>query len=174
MNAPSQVVPPPPAYYDKYSGGFWLQDAKLSWMRLKEGDFARFLTEYGYSRRAPVGEELSSADRAMMEIQMKQNVDYAGSLAGYSQGLIEMEGMSVLVTSSPKIIPPEAGDYAVLHAMLLNMFGPEQLPYFEAWIKLAYESLSSRNLRPGHAMVIAGPRNSGKSLVQQIVTKILG
>ena len=174
MNLPSNSLPLPPAFYDKHSGGYWYQDAKEAWLRLKEGDFIRFLTEYGYSNKPAAGEALSAAARTLMKIQMEQNVDYAGPLAGYPQGVIDMEGKAVLVTKSPKIILPVPGEYEVLHTMLLNMFGAEQLPYFEAWVKLAYESLTSGNLRSGQALVMAGARNSGKTLVQLIVTKILG
>jgi hypothetical protein len=174
MNLPSQSLPLPSAYYDRHSGGFWFQDAKEAWLRLKEDDFIRFLTEYGYSNKPGVGEALSAAARVLMKIQMEQNVDYAGPLAGYQQELIDMEGKAVLVTKSPKVIPPVPGDYPVLLDMLLNMFGAEQLPYFEAWVKMAYESLVSGNLRSGHALVMAGPRNSGKTLVQLIMTKVLG
>jgi hypothetical protein len=174
MNRPSDALPLPLAYYDKFSGGYWYQDSKSAWLRLKEGDFVRFLTDWGYPSKPAGGEALSASARALMKIQMEQNVDYAGPLAGYSEGLIEMEGRSVLVTDSPTIITPKQGEYAVLQEMLVNMFGAEQLPYFEAWIKLAYEALASRHLRTGHALVMAGPRNSGKTLVQEIVTKVLG
>jgi hypothetical protein len=58
--------------------------------------------------------------------------------------------------------------------VLLGMFGPEQLPYFNSWSKIAYESLASGNLRPGQALVLAGPRDSGKSLLQELITALLG
>lgn len=174
MNLPSESLPLPSAHYDKASKGYWFQDSKGSWMCLKEGDLVRFLSDLGYSGKPAGAEALSPAARALMKIQMEQNVDYAGPLAGYHQGLIEMEGKSVLVTDSPKIIQPVPGEFTVLQMTLFHMFGPEQLPYFEAWIKLAYESLRSGKLRSGHAVVMAGPRNSGKTLVQEIVTKVLG
>jgi len=175
MSLPSQALPLPTAFYDKNSGGYWYQDSKNAWVRFQQNDFVRFLKSFGYSSKVAEGETQSAVDRALMNIQMSQNVDYAGPLAGYSQGLVEdMEGMSVLVTGSPKIIQPEPGEYAVIHALLTGMFGEEQLPYFLSWSQLAYGSMRSGNRRPGQAVVLAGPVNSGKSLVQQLVTKMIG
>ena len=136
MTLPSQSLPLPTAYYDKNSGGYWYQDAKGAWVRFPQNDFIRFLKDCGYSSKVADGQTQSGVDRALMKIQMEQNVDYAGPLAGYSQGLIDMEGKSVLVTDSPKIIQPVQGDFAVLQAVLMGMFGAEQLPYFQAWCKL--------------------------------------
>jgi hypothetical protein len=174
VNLPSRSLPLPKAFYDKNSGGYWFQDTKGWWLRFQQNDFARYLKDWGYSGRPAEGEVLSALDRAIMAIQQDQNVDYAGPLAGYAQGLIEMEGKSILVTDSPKLIEPAHGDWGVLQQMLLNMFGEEQLRFFQAWIKLSFESLVSGDLRPGQALVLAGPRNSGKSLVQKIITEVLG
>lgn len=174
MNLPSQALPLPKAYYDKCGGGYWYQDAKGAWLRLKESDFTRFLNSLGFSSKVGKDQIQSDLDRVLMDIQMGQNVDYAGSLAGYSQGLIEMEGKSVLVTDSPRIIQPVPGAFTVLQAVLMGMLGHEQLPYFQAWCKLSYEALASGNRRPGQALVLAGPIDSGKSLLQEIVTKLLG
>ena len=162
------------AYFDKNSGGYWYQDAKGAWVRFQQNDFIRFLKSFGYSSKVADGQIQSGVDQVLMDIQMGQNVDYAGPVAGYPQGLIDMEGKSVLVTDSPKIVLPEPGEYPMLQEMLLNMFGEEQLRFFQAWCKLGYESLASGQLRPGHAVVMAGPRASGKSLVQKLVTKMLG
>jgi hypothetical protein len=50
----------------------------------------------------------------------------------------------------------------------------DQRPCVYAWLKLAYEALRAGQRRPGPVMGIAGPRNSGKSLLQNLITEILG
>ena len=50
----------------------------------------------------------------------------------------------------------------------------DQRPYVYAWLKLGYEALRAGKLRPAPVMGIAGPRNSGKSLLQNLFTVILG
>jgi hypothetical protein len=42
------------------------------------------------------------------------------------------------------------------------------------WLKVGYEALSRWSLRHGQALAIAGPRDCGKSLLQNIITEILG
>src|SRR5204862_7823749 len=50
----------------------------------------------------------------------------------------------------------------------------DQLSYGFAWLKVAYEALRAGVWRPGPALALAGPRNCGKSLLQQLITLILG
>jgi hypothetical protein len=176
MNLPSEQLPlvSPKAYYDKHAGGYWYQDSKGTWIRLKETDFIRFLKVLGFNDK-PYGPEIQSpVDQALMSIQMDQNVDYVGPLAGYQPGLIEMEGQCILIDKGPKIIRPAAGTCPILQAILMGMFGKEQLAYFNSWSKIAYDSLASGHLRSGQAVVFAGPVDSGKSLVQGLITKLLG
>jgi hypothetical protein len=66
------------------------------------------------------------------------------------------------------------GDWSTLHTVLAGMLGDEQLPYLMGWLKVAYEALRQRKRLPGQAMAFAGPRDCGKSLVQAVITLILG
>ena len=42
------------------------------------------------------------------------------------------------------------------------------------WLKVGYEALRQGQQRPGQALAIAGPRDCGKSLLQSVITEILG
>jgi hypothetical protein len=50
----------------------------------------------------------------------------------------------------------------------------DQLIYFNGWLQVALESLYAREPRPGQAVVLTGKKDCGKSLLQSLITKILG
>jgi hypothetical protein len=49
-----------------------------------------------------------------------------------------------------------------------------QAYYLYGWTKLALEALREEQSRPGQALVFAGPRRCGKSLLQNLVTLLFG
>jgi hypothetical protein len=118
---------------------------------------------------------MSQMDHTLLAINQELYVGYVGPLAGRRAGLIEHQGNKVLVTNSPKLIEPEKGEFPVIREFLERLLGEPQLTYFFAWMKVAVESWRGGFLRPGQALVLAGPRNSGKSLLQNlIITPLLG
>lgn len=50
----------------------------------------------------------------------------------------------------------------------------DQRLYILGWLKVAVESLRAGTGRPGQGLAMAGPRNCGKSLFQNLITEILG
>ena len=100
---------------------------------------------------------------------------YSGPLAGYSAGLYEFTNGKGLVTANPNLIDPHPGDCSIIQEILKNLLGEEQLTYFEGWMQIAVQSLRSNTRRTGQAVVFAGERGCGKSLVQnQIITPLIG
>jgi hypothetical protein len=95
-------------------------------------------------------------------------------IGGHRKRMVEIAGQRILVTTSPKLIQVEQRPFPVLERLLINMLGDEQLGYFKGWLKIAYESLASGTGRPGQALVLAGPADSYKSLLQNLITQILG
>ena len=58
-----------------------------------------------------------------------------------------------------------------------QMFNGEDIDqrlYIYGWLKIGRECLLKSNPIPGHALVLAGPRNAGKNLIQDLATKIMG
>ena len=95
----------------------------------------------------------------------------------HHQGPIECYGNRILVTTSPKLIEPIFGDWPTIEALIKNLLSDgryDQRVYVYAWLKFACEALRAGRKRPGPALVLAGPRNSGKSLLQNLFTEILG
>jgi hypothetical protein len=132
---------------------------------------------YGLSGKVDTGKNESAQAAALLDIQISRCVHFAGALAGYVVGPHMIGSSRVLVTSSPKVIEPVDGDWACLRQLIEGLFGADggtQLPYFYGWVKVAYEALRAGETRPGQAMVMCGPHNCGKSLLQNLLTEILG
>src|SRR4030095_11750743 len=50
----------------------------------------------------------------------------------------------------------------------------DQVRYLYGWLKIAYDAVRARVRRPGQGLVLAGVRDCGKSLLQNLITLILG
>jgi hypothetical protein len=169
-------TPPPDLrhiFYD--SGVYWLPDGKGQWTRTCERTAVRHLKiEHSVENRQDVATGISDMDRELEIIRKECWVDYVGSLAGHKAGLVKMNGKRILVNSSPNLIEPREGDFSVIAALLDGRLGKQRI-YVEYWLKFAFQSLMSGNHRPGHVLVLAGPKDCGKSLLQnQIFTPVLG
>lgn len=176
MNKPSTVLPLPEIYFDHQRSKFFTLDEKTNWILFNAGDVERYLKDMGYSDKAG-GTENSEAAKCILDIQRKQNIAYAAPLAGYSKGIYEIQGNSILVTTSPNLIAPKAGTYPKLQALLDGLLvdaAIDQRPYIYGWLKMAVETLYAGQQRPGQALVLAGERQCGKSLLQNLITVMLG
>lgn len=145
-------------------------------MTINETSLKRQLRKY-LRPKAEKGERLSPLDAHINQLQTDFNVSYAGPLAGALTGLLEYEGRRILVTDSPSIIVPVPGDWSLLAKILENLLCDEhadQRPFFFGWLKIAREALIAGRNRPGQALVLAGPQDCGKSLVQNLITRLLG
>jgi hypothetical protein len=123
----------------------------------------------------------SQLDIVLQEIQEKKFVNYVGALAGKSCGFYSENGTRFLVTSEPHIIVPVKGSWSTLETFIVHLlcgntepYGEDQLAVLYGWLKVAYCALRNRRLQPGQALALAGPVESGKSLLQAIITQILG
>ena len=174
---PSTVLPLPEIYYDGSSTTYWRANNSGGWHKINERSLETELVAQGYSSRAADEQLLSPVQKAKREIQIQQDVVYTGPLAGWSQGFHEILGQRILVTQSPKLIEPKAGDWETLRQLFENLLKNEtvdQTPYVYGWLKCAYQSLRSGKHTPGQCLAVAGPPDSGKSLIQNVTTAILG
>lgn len=120
---------------------------------------------------------LTDLEQAVLDIQSKQNIAYAGPLAGYSRGLARINQSNILVTNSPSLIQAKSGQWPIISALLEGMLNDpieDQRPYLYGWLRVGVEALYQGKIRPGQALCFAGEAESGKSLVQAIITEILG
>jgi hypothetical protein len=183
----SQNVPPPKAkptidelfqtleiYFDPDRSCFWTKNSRGNWMKVSGGDVVRYLEELGYSSERGKGETCSETGLILNRIQKTMSVEYAASLAGYHKGLTEYRGNLLLIIDSPVLVDPAHGNWSILNELVLNMLGPKQALYFYGWLKIALEALRGGDFRPGQALVLAGPKNCGKSLLQNLLTILFG
>jgi hypothetical protein len=172
MKTPEQVLPLPDVYYDSNRMSYRIKNDRSGWTSVNESSVKRHLKAEGY------GSTPAALDQAIVDIQRKNDVSYTGALAGYWAGLQEFGDVRILVTSSPTLIVPKKRDWRIIRSLLERMFFSrenKQLLHFYGWLKIAFQALQSKKYRPGQALAIAGPRDCGKSFIQNyIITPILG
>ena len=167
----------PEVYYDYAAGCYWIENDKGGFVSVNQDSLRRILRAAGISDKPPKDGSLSILARLVVRFQKANYIDYAGMLAGYPVGLYEMEENRVLVTRSPKLIEPVPGEFPLIEQIIdgqLNHGDVDQRPYFWGWLKVAWEALASSHPRPGQALGLAGSRDTGKSLLQDLVTQMLG
>ncbi|MFA5151118.1 MAG: hypothetical protein WC554_01015 [Clostridia bacterium] len=177
INQPSISTTIEEFYYDKYSKEYLLCNKRKSWLSLSESQFRKELAYRGMRTRTEKCENVSEVDEFIINLRNTRDVDYAGPLAGYNSGLYEMNGYRVLVTESPSIITSGHGEWNTIKSYISGLLRDEQYnqeQYLFGWLKIAYESLVSGIRRPGQTMAICGPHNCGKSLLQLLITAMLG
>jgi hypothetical protein len=164
------------AYYDIRKKEYLIRNA-YRWITHVETQFKRRLKKAGISTKSMDENSLSPADHEILRIQDHESVQYAGPLAGYKEGLHEEGCMRFLVTESPLLIEPCRGDWDVLRKVFEAVLSdPEhdQLSVFYGWLQVAVKALRQEQLMPGQALVMAGVKGCGKSLIQNLITQILG
>jgi hypothetical protein len=169
--APAELLPPGPeeygVYYERHSGSYWIPDGGGLWTRVNETGASRYLKiEHGISRKRDDNTGASPMERTLLAIQRQLHVGYAGKLAGYSAGLFEQNGDRILVTASPHLISPAPGEFPTIAQFLDGLF-EDQCIYAECWLRIAVEALRKAQIRPGQALVLAGPKDCKKKRVPE-------
>jgi hypothetical protein len=176
VKSPISALPDLEHYFDEGSGAYYGRKPDGHFGILPGKDLDTRLIKAGFS--AKKGRDgLSEVDEARLRIQDDRCVQLAMPLAGYLSGVITSGGIKILVTSSPCILSPVAGEFQNIQALLRGLLDePEhmQQEVLYAWLKRAYESLRSGRFTPGQAVFFAGPQNCGKTLLTLLITTILG
>jgi len=168
---------PRQVFFDRAKSSFWYSNRAGTWVAVNTDGVVRKLRADGLSRQVPDGGRLSPLDARLLEVQEDHQVSYAGPLAGHWAGLVENNGNRILVTSSPKLVTPVPGEWPLLDAVLSGLLvvdDTDQRQHFHGWMKVAEAALRARQPQPGQVLVLAGPRECGKSLIQSVITEILG
>lgn len=111
----------------------------------------------------------------LAHISSRNEVDYAGPLAGRFSGLREFNGTKILVTQNSKLIEPEKGDWSGLGDIFQRMFGLDQIDYFYSWYRRVLQAVLSGNSSALHFFAMCGPVNCGKTWLQEaVISEMLG
>lgn len=173
---PKPLAPPKDvlAYYDSGKKTYWARNVAMEWQELTQANLKLLLRANGFSTERLADNGLNYADDKLLKISQENGVHFAGPVAGFAPGLFEVSGSRVLVTRGPRMIAPKKGSWKTLGNLLAQLLG-SQRKYFAAWIKWALRSLQAGPpWNPGQLLGIAGPPGCGKSLLQQLVTLMLG
>ncbi len=166
-------------YYDSGRKEYLYRNQRR-WLSLDEGKFKMNLIDLGYKKTKPRAEKMSELDAKILDIRENHDVDYVGGLAGYKAGFYQLGDQRLLITHGPKIVYPKPGNCEMVLKIIDNLLNDDedetgrQLHFFLCWLKIAYESLLNGSFRPGQVIVFAGTRDCGKSLLQKIITDMLG
>ena len=161
-------------YFEHSKNYYWFPNNRGGWIQLRRQDLVRHLQKLGFSKHSKGGSPLNEIDELIMHLQKEHDIEFAGPLAGHESGLYEFDGKRILVTYSPHLINPKPGEWPILKEYLFGLLGEYQLQYLIGWLKIALECLYSQKFRPGQTMALVGPRDCGKSLLQLIITKLIG
>jgi hypothetical protein len=169
------------AYYDSSKRTYLMRNGAGRWHSLDQAGFRLRLREHGFATARPQDGLLSPADKEMLRIQNEFDVQYAGSLSGRTAGFYDENGTRFLVTSSPQISVVSKRGWKLLETVFRNAiaggsepWAEQQWTVFHGWMKTAVQALRAGRFQPGQALVLAGEVESGKSLIQAIITEALG
>lgn len=179
-DAPTQAPPrtkkskEPVAFFDSSRGTFWTKNSRGDWIQFSEASLKRLLKYKHFSEFTDRDGLAAVLDKELLTMQHEQDVSYAGAIAGYGIGLQTVCGNRVLVTTGPRLLTPKDGDWFNLRKFVEQLLG-DQVRVFYGWAKAALRSLyGGPPWRPGQMLALAGPPGSGKSLLQNLLTEMLG
>jgi len=164
-------------YFEEKSDGggvFWVLGPG-GYSPMNERNFKRWLVDRGFAVRGKPG--YWQFESVVTAVISKARVHAAMVVAGYHPGVINANGRHVLITRGPKLIQAdEKCHFEELRQIIHGVLGSDatQIMYFEQWLRIAYFAVRDGVPSVGQALVIAGPRECGKTLLQIIITKILG
>lgn len=164
----------PNLFYDHNIDRYWMKMPNGHWIKLNNRFISPHLCDTAQYQSLSDEDKKCFTTDVLLSTQRYAAVNFAGDLAGYSEGLVVQGTTRILVTSSPKFITPKAGDWDMLRGVMKRMFGDVQIPYVYGWIKLALEMFDARVWMAGQVLVLCGPVQSGKNLFGFLLEKLFG
>lgn len=178
----NRPLPDVEIFYDARDKGYWFKPADR-FLNLSSSDLKMHLKTKGFQENDYRNEfkGLDSMQHVMIKAQIENVVDYAGPLAGHKSGLYKTTGGTfILVTRDNPVLYEDYPKKLKLAqprwfiSFLQELLPGEQWFYLAHWLRLALESLRNGDFRQGQVCVFAGESGCGKSLLQNIITEILG
>lgn len=164
-------------YFDVRDSGYWYR-VNGRYVKLKKGDIQMHFKDKGL-RDDRWFNNIREIDWPLWNSQMKRLVDYAGDLAGHRAGIFkDTGGRSYLVMNEARGVwedfKKKLPEPKWFLNFIQNLLPDEQHFYFCTWLAVALDALRKGTFRPGQVVFLVGPSSCGKSLLQLIVTEILG
>lgn len=143
-----------------------------SWIDLPRERYKAHLSAQGFSPR--------HAESLICWSEINQRIQYFGPVAGRMPGTYEDNGNKLVVDRGPKLLEPKPGEWQTLRALMHGLFGQDeqhgesQLVTFHGWVQSSVAALRGSMKQSQQVMVICGPSDCGKSLLQHLITHFLG
>lgn len=180
----------PEYFFDERTKFYWLRNRAGVWVSVKEMSFKRYLTRLGLSDFKQGDQTLSELDAAVCETEFENRVAYAGPLAGHWAGPKNVCGNLVLITEDPKLIAPiqpkeseavlpegelifgkyDCRGWPTVGKIMKNLLwhesvGDVQLERYFGYVRHILDCLYDKELSKVIALMIAGERECGKTLL---------
>jgi hypothetical protein len=167
--------PPIPAvevYYDYQRKVFCAKNSDGNWLREGADNLSRWMVA------KQIAKDRDQASMICGQAMDTRSVDWSAPLAGYPEGYRTMGDARLLITAGPKLITACAGECPTISGLLFGLFAgdaaADQMTSFCLWIKHRVQMLENVSWRSGHILCLVGPVGCGKSLVQRLITEMLG
>lgn len=174
---PIPAAPPPgvvSVFFDCMTSNYFAKNKNGEFQRYPKEELQLLLRRNGYFTSYRHTDGLSYLESEMLRTIQEESVHFAGALGGYAPGLYNIHGSRVLVTRGPVPLTPKEGRWDTLKEFFTTLL-QDEAKYFYAWLKIAVTSL--RRGHPwavGQLLAVAGPPGSGKSVLQSLITPLLG
>jgi len=170
-----------PDYFYPQNERFIVRNPSGRWLAISAESYKRILASRGISTKREKDEVMSEADHVIIQTQLENDIARHGPLCGRNAGFYVENGIRHLVTESMNLIEPIQGPAPVIVAILRGLLADPDTDIsaaqghtFLGWMQSSVRALRAGRFVQDQAMVIAGPRDCGKSLIQHhIVTPCL-
>lgn len=122
------------------------------------------------------GEIRKFIDDIDAEIKSERSIQYHGPIAGQRTGdWLECCGSKWLVTSSPQLIEPKAGQWPHLEKLLETLL-PSKVArdVLYSWCKTQYKAITTKTHSQCPILIFAGDTADGKTLLLKLLTTLRG
>jgi hypothetical protein len=109
-------------------------------------------------------------------IKHERSIQLHGAIAGrQTNDIVSCNGIDWLVTSSPKLIEPVAGDWTHLKELIETLLPEEQAQLSTySWLKVQVHAIRSGMHSKCPMLILAGDANDGKSFFLRLITVLRG
>jgi hypothetical protein len=109
-------------------------------------------------------------------IKHERSIQFHGAIAGrLTNDIVSCNGIDWLVTSSPKLIEPVAGDWTHVKELVKTLLPEDQAQLATySWLKVQVHAIRSGSHSKCPMLILAGDANDGKSFFLRLITVLRG
>lgn len=163
---------------DRY---FLRREDRRGWEERRESSIARLLRSRGLNNK-PLDGQVSTVDRALLQTQTDNSVQYAGAQTAFPAGIHEHGALRFLVTQGIELIEPKQGNPEPFLSLLRGLCGVAIDPNGETqfglmlgWLRHWMHALHNHDRHiPGQALGLGGSHGVGKNLIAGLISLLGG